>query len=73
MSITLLHQHGLCSRQDIGTDPHAVRNASSFRKGAFSTALKQTDCKTKKIGAFNSARASVSRSLTGPQKSRELL
>ena len=68
MSITLLHKHGLCSRQDIGTDPHAVRNASSFKKDAFSTALKQTNCKTKKIGVFNTARASVPRSLTEPSK-----
>lgn len=68
MSITLLHQHGLRSCQDIGTDPHAVRNASSFRKDAFSTALKQTDCKTKRIGALNSARTSTPRSLTESSK-----
>lgn len=68
MSITLSHHHGLCSCQDVGTDPHAVRNASSFRKDAFCAALKQTDCKTKEIGAFDSARASVPRSLTEPSK-----
>lgn len=68
MSITLPHHLGPCSCRDVGPDPNAVRNASSFRKDAFSTALKQTDCKTKKIGPFNSARISAPRSLTGSSK-----
>lgn len=68
MSITLPRHHGLCPCRDMGTDPHAVRNARSFRKDAFSTASKQTDCKTKKIVPFNSARFSAPRSLTWSSK-----